>query len=357
MPKDIQSHSLADALAQLEADTTLSPSRKRDLRSAITRTANWLNRAPAALPTDAAALRTHLVTLHPAHVGISAKSLGNVKANLTRALQHTGHLPKDTLNDVNLLPQWQELFAQLSQNQTYKLMRLAKFASLDNVLPEDVTDDVMERFKAHLSVRILNKDPEELCKEMAQAWNGHVARLNLPFQTLAYARSDRHVCRPLTEYTPQVQREISAYLELLAGVDIFSDDGPRNPLRPTSLRNTEAHFRQYLDALVCDGMAATDIVSLRDVINVPHMKRAFQTIIIRHGSNTLPTTLQNIAATLKAYAKHNLNLPEADLRAITQVQQRVSDTSNSGMSQKTRNASRSFVMRISSSGSSACRRA
>ena len=89
MPFDQSSTSLANVITKLEALPNLRDTSRRDLISAITRTATYLGCTPADLPTDAPALRSALATIHPAQAGVKPKSLANVKANLAVALRVT----------------------------------------------------------------------------------------------------------------------------------------------------------------------------------------------------------------------------------------------------------------------------
>ncbi len=108
-------------------------------------------------------------------------------------------------------------------------------------------------------------------------------------------------------YPESLQSEIKAYIDRLAQRDLFSYDGPDKPLRETSLRNTEAHLRQMLDALATAGQSPEKFTSLSVVVTANNLKTAFRTIIDRRGNDGLPTGLSNVAATCIAIARHHLD--------------------------------------------------
>ena len=276
---------LADALARLaKAETT--DTRQRDRISAINRIATMLGRNPADVPCDAPSLRHRLSGIHPLQHGMTGKSLANIKSALADALRVTGCLPEDD-PVADRTAAWDAFLACASaSHQAWGLSRLVSYCCDRGIEPEAVSDDIMAEFQAHLDVRLLTKDPARLCKEMAQTWNGVVSRNGLPLALLTYQKGGQYRCRPLAIYPDTLQQEIATYIGRLSHVDIFDEEGPDKPLRPTSLRNTQAHIRQYLDGLVCAGADPQDLTTLAAVITPDKMKVAFRAIMSRRGTNS-----------------------------------------------------------------------
>src|SRR5829696_6207202 len=80
---------LADVAEQV-ANSSLSPTRKRDCLSAVRRVADVLEQDLSALPADVGHLRDRLTTLHPASFGLSAHTWSNLRSNLFRAIEASG---------------------------------------------------------------------------------------------------------------------------------------------------------------------------------------------------------------------------------------------------------------------------
>ncbi|WP_425044686.1 tyrosine-type recombinase/integrase [Primorskyibacter sp. S87] len=337
MPYDkTASTTLADAIASLKVHPDLSDTQRRDLISSINRIAKYLNRSPADLMTNAPALRKLLTTIHPVQAGISAKSLSNVKTALTKALQTSGYLPPAAPKTEPSEAWAAFLSACAAKHQALALSRLVTYCASRGIEPDAVNDKVMATFQTYLDARLLGKDPAKLRKEMAQTWNGIVKRQNLSLAELTYEKGGQHRSRPLTSYPKSLQDDIAKYLDRLSQADPFDEDGPDKALRPTTLRNIKAHLRQYLDALVTAGADPETFRSLSKAISEKNMKGAFTAIMKRRGlSDPKDGGLHNIAATLKAIARHHLKLPEKDLGAILNIQKKVSPAIN-GMSSKNR---------------------
>ncbi|SDM08817.1 hypothetical protein, partial [Aliiruegeria lutimaris] len=333
MPLDMaKPQSLADVLDRLTTRDGGS-TRHRDQISAVRRVAEMLGRAPADLPCDAPGLRMYLDRIHPAQHQITARTLSNIKANLAAALRAARAIPRNAPK-VPRTAAWEEFFlAADAKHQVWSLSRLATYCAWRGLQPADVTDEVMAEFQNYLDARLLTKDPTKLCKEMAQIWNGIVKRNDLPFTRLSYEKGGRHRCRPLSTYPEPLQAEIQTYLGQLRHDDPFDTSGPEEALRPTSVRNVEAHLRQFLDALAEAGEEPTGMKSLANVVTAENMKAAFRVIMERAPSDKIPPACNNIAATLVAIARHHLKLSELDLKEILAVK-KVVQTKPRGMSAK-----------------------
>ena len=333
MPFDHPHHTLADVIEKLQALPNLADARRRDLISAVARTATYLSRAPADLPTDAPALRAILADLHPAQLGIKAKSLMNVKANLASALRITRCMPRN-LPVVERSAAWGMFLENANAaHQVNALSRFVSYCCSKGIEPDAVTDDVMAGFRSFIDDRILGKDPVRLCKEMAQTWNGIVARNDLPLARLTTTANSQFRCRPLTAYPSSLQADIEAYLKRRAKIDLFAPDSPDTALRSTSLRNTKAHLTQYCDALVNAGVDPGEITNLAAVVSASHMKQAFKAHIDRTGAPLKCGTLQNMAATLVVVARDHLGVSQTHLDEMLAVKKRVS-TNPKGMTPK-----------------------
>src|SRR5215831_7915783 len=69
------------------------PTRRRDLRSAVSRVAALLDEEPAHLPLEFDKIAARLATINPVAVGMTAKTLANVRSDFLAAVRHSGLLP------------------------------------------------------------------------------------------------------------------------------------------------------------------------------------------------------------------------------------------------------------------------
>ena len=326
---------LAHVLHHLERDESLTANRSRDLISAVNRTCELLGRPASDLPAAAPDLRTRLAKLHPAQAGIRAKTLSNLKSNLTAALVAAGAM-LPTLPKAEPTAGWQRFVACVSRKQKHQIYVLSRFITYcchQSLEPAQVNAATMAAFKDYLQRRLITKDPEEYAKEVAQTWNGIIRRNGLKLTEIDREQDNRYRCRPLSDYPESLGRDLQGYLDRLAHVDPLAEHGPDKPLRMLSLRNVEAHVRQYLDALVGSGIPIRELTDLNKAVTAEHMKRAFTAIMGRRGLKEPPCGLHNIAGTLLAIARHLLELPEGEIEAIKKLKRRVTNF-KIGMSEK-----------------------
>ncbi|WP_170417255.1 site-specific integrase [Ruegeria arenilitoris] len=324
---------LAEVLDVLKSNPDPDKKRQQSKLSAISRISKYMNRPPSDIPTNIPQLRKLLASLHPAACGVKPNTLSTTKSDLASALRAVGVL-QDVESKSELTPEWGTfLKAVRSTHQVWGLMRFARFCSARSIPPADVDHNVVQAFQTALDAVLLKNEPAKHIQSMIDTWNRVIGKHVLDLPRLDRLPSDRYLARSLTEYPESLQTEIVAYIDRLAQRDLFSDDGPDKPLRETSLRNTEAHLRQLLDALVTSGQRPVEFTNLSVLVTAHNLKTAFRTIMDRLGTDGLPSGLSNVAATCIAIARHHLNAPEDTIKALKDIHKRVA-TSPRGMSPK-----------------------
>lgn len=308
--------------------TDLPETTRRDLVSTITRVATILGAQPEHLLASVPDLRSRLVRVHPKAANISAKSWANIKANLTRAFVIAGLLPD--IREQELTCAWLALLKTAPQrHHRYGLSRLARFCCSKGIEPVCVTDNVAGEFNVYLEQTQLAKPPRDVLKATVDTWNLVVRDGEDNLTALTPIRETRYRARKLTDYPSSLQEEIKEYKQRLAVFDLFAEEGPTKAHRPTSIRNVEAHIRQFLCALVSSGLEPHQITNLETVVQPAMVRAACTAIMDRHGG-TVPTTLPNIMATLLAIARHYVKLSPEKLRELSRMRSQISARISAG---------------------------
>ena len=81
---------MSDVVAQLQEMGSLTETQRRDLISAVRRICTLIDRAPEDVPANINWVHIRLRRVHPASVGISKKTLSNIKSNVLKALELCG---------------------------------------------------------------------------------------------------------------------------------------------------------------------------------------------------------------------------------------------------------------------------
>ena len=267
---------LADLDVALQADTSLPPVRRRDLRSAVSRVADLLSDDPARIALDLPAIAAGLAVISPAAVALSAKSFANIRAGFTAAVQTSGLLPKAYVKKSPLAPAWAGLIAQLSPKRwQIGLSRLARFASSVGIDPVEVGDKVIADFLAAVRDGSLHPRPNDLHRRTAVIWNEVAA--GMPEFSLALVT--------IPSFRPPPQRidwnllsdafrqDVEAYFDWCAGADVFAADARPRRLAPRTRKLRRDEIHAAATALIASGVAVATIRSLADLVAEDSFRR------------------------------------------------------------------------------------
>ena len=320
---------LANVVDILAKDGTLPGNRRRDLISAINSTARLAGRQAFDIPADVSVLRDLFKTLHPVQGRISSKRLSNIRAGLAAALRHTGVIPAPD-PDTEPSMAWHKFLDHAhAKHQVWFLSRFVRFCSLRQIEPANVTDAVVRDFRTWLDARILTNDTKKVVKDTAVAFNAIIKRAGLDIPLLATTLSPRHLARRLDTYPASLGEDIERYLKRLRDPDLFSGEGPRRPLRPTSLRNIEAHIRQTLDAAVTAGYPPERFKTLADLVEIGVIKAAINHMIERRDGKT-PSGLGNTLATLVTIARHYVKASAETIKSLETANKKLGKSRDTG---------------------------
>src|SRR3974390_2948451 len=103
---------LADVDSEVAKNESLSATRRRDWGSAISRVAALLGEEPGHLPVELENIAARLATITPAAVGMTEKTLANVRSDFLAAVRQSGLKPVLTSAKTELSPGWATLMAQ-----------------------------------------------------------------------------------------------------------------------------------------------------------------------------------------------------------------------------------------------------
>ena len=164
--------SLADVLAQLETVEGLSPTRRRDLRSALTSIARLIGRRAEEVPANLNWLRIRVRRIHPAAHDLSKKRWSNIRSDALKALEVTGcsRMRADWLCPPS--PAWQALLDRIAdKHDLWKLTQLAQYCSALGIEPEDVRDAHIRGLTETLVRESFVNRPEHVAVNAVKTWN------------------------------------------------------------------------------------------------------------------------------------------------------------------------------------------
>ena len=168
-PRD---NTLAEVLAAVERSTALSPTRLRDLRSAVIRVADLLEDAPGRIALDLPTIAARLAAISPVAAGMTPKRFANIRSDFLAAVKASALIPIGPWHKGPLAPAWRQLFARVSRKRAHLgLSRFARYASTRGLDPEAVNDAIVADFITAVREQSLHGTPNWLYRQVTLVWN------------------------------------------------------------------------------------------------------------------------------------------------------------------------------------------
>ena len=338
--------SLSDVLAHLAANTSLSSTRKRDLRSAICRLADLLESTPERLPANIKQLKLLVFSIHPAQNDLSTKTLQNIKSNLLAAVRHFLATGKPVRRRKKLSSRWQRIYSQLPDKLFNSgLCRFLHFNNDHHIDPGDVNDEIVSAFIQDLTDNsfIPDKKRNDIHRRTTRLWNG-ISDIVADWPDIKLTVPDHRKPRtshPLVDFPVAFQEDVIAYLTWLEDKDVLAEDRPPCRCKPRTIDLRRSQIQLAASALVMQERNISEIKSLADLVDVEAVKD-----ILRHYLNKnddKPTSfIQGLAITLIAIAQYWVKVPD-DLMLKIKKFRRQLGSQRVGMTDKNRHMLRQFA--------------
>gem|GEM_PF-377933 len=340
IPSPATSKTLADVLAHVQGDTTITPRQRQDMASALRMTARAVGRELSEVPAEPSHLRSRLKDFAPAALGMRAERWANVQSLLRKSLVAAGLGESYVRKRAPFLPQWSEKLDLIDDDHLrLKLTAFARWCGSIGVLPEQVNDASIAAYRTCLDETELTRRPKDIHRELCIAWNRAVehiegwpqTRVSVPVHKQSYTLD-------WESFPASLRANVDAYIDYLAGKDALNS-APK-PFRPASLKGMRNSLRQYLSAIVLRGRDAATITSLADAIDIKVFEQALRFFLDRKDGLP-PTKKENralahrFAVMIVKLARHWLKVDEAHLKELCALRDKVKDhTAKPGMTEK-----------------------
>ena len=247
---------LQDVLDGLDANPSLSPTRRRDLRSAVKCFAALTDNRPPLIPLDLAAIRAVLDLMVPIQAKVSRKRWANLRSDLAAAIAGSGLLPMVKTASVEMSETWLALFDKAKAPYLrHGLSRFAHWASERQIGPADVTKAVLDQFIAELLEGSLVRKIITLRQNIVRSWNALIACLpNEGLQPIAVTKIHHGPPRvPWNELPISFRADVDAYLEWASVPDPLDEDARGTALKKGTLALRKDHIHSAVSAAIAGG--------------------------------------------------------------------------------------------------------
>ena len=269
---------LAHVLAAVDRSTALSPTRLRDLRSAVMRVANLLGNVPGRIALDLPAIATSLAAVSPVAAGMTTKRFANIRSDFLAAVKASGLVPIGAWHKGRLAPAWRQLFARLSHRRAHLgLSRFARYASARGIDPEAVNDVTVADFITAVREQSLHGAPNWLYRQVTLVWNEAACDAALGLQSLtvpSFRGPPKRIDWALL--SSSFRRDVDKFLKWASQSDPFAPESRSRRLAPRTLRLRRDQIHAAVSALADTGIKPKAIGSLADLVTPVNFKRILQ---------------------------------------------------------------------------------
>ncbi len=339
--------SLADVLARVRADEQVPPRLQQDIASALHTLAKALGKGLTGAPAEPFYIRARLKGFAPAIIGVTPSRWANVLSLHRKALTLAGLGDLYTRKRVPLLPIWAEALALIPEDHLkYRLSAFGRYCSALGIRPDQVDDEILKAYWAHLEQTELSRRPQDLHRELCVTWN-KVAELvpEWPQQRVEVPQYRAWYSLDWDAFPQSLRDEVDQYLYYLSGEDTLK--GCPKPLRPASIKGRRETLRAYLTAVVGEGAPAT-LTCLADAVQIEAFERGLRFFLKRvPKTENAPKENKSFAARV-AYviitlARYWVKVDEAHLDAMLKLGERLRERNKPrGMGEKSRTRLKQF---------------
>jgi integrase len=332
---------LADVIAVIQGLHDLPPQRRHDLVSALHKIAALFDQPPDSVAADAMTLRQRMATFTAAAAGISPGRWRNVRSLISTALKLAGCTVMPRRRRHSHSAAWQDLLGRIPERyERFRLSSLAAYCSSKEILPEHVDDAVADAFGASLLAHSFVERPKQVHRDACLAWNRSVATVaGWPATHLHVPQHRRDYALPLTAYPASFGTDVMAYLDHLAGHDLFAETA-RRPASPVTLKHVRLLLLQLAAALVHSGRDPATLRTLADLVTIDAARTGLD-FFWKRSDKRKTERLHQFAMLLVKLAKHWAKVTPDHLEALRQLRRQV-DPGKAGMTERNRARLRPF---------------
>lgn len=335
--------SLADVCALVDAEFT--GTRRRDLLSGFNTLTRVMGIDLSHISATPRAVRTLLARHNAVELGLTERRWRNVRSGVVSAVRMFGSVPSAITQHVPINAVWTDLLGRvIAKHHRHALARLARFCSAMGILPEAVDRATLLGFYEALVAEELIRDPRTKLKHTIAIWN--ICRRQVPdWPDIRLASPfERDVITLSLEHFPDSFRvDLEAWCARLLSPDPMDPSAPPRPLKAITVNGKTALVLRFASALVhSDALPIEKITDLRALVSdLERFKIGLRYFLDRFEGQS-NAYIAKIADTLRAIAKHYVQVPDEVYDAIENICRRLRPPRNDGLKAKNRERLRQF---------------
>lgn len=334
---------LADIKARVEVGDEAFTVR-RDMISALNRVEQLFERPLMSVIAAPKSIRDLFSDKPSAMLGVTDKTLANIRSNVSRALKNHGDPIPQLTKRITPNDDWQILLNTVKTNQWRQgLYRLACFCTVMGIAPDKVDNEVLIGLHEALEAEEIVKRPRILLKNTITTWN-RCGRLieNWPATCLSSPYKKQPWTLPLDAFPDSFRADIEAWKSKVTDVDPLNFDGPSRPLKPITVECRIREFRMFGSALIHRNVLTVDEITNLSILMSPKNFKEMLRFFLERQDNATTARLHNLANSMRHIARHHVKIDEKTHTELLHMCKRLNPGNKKQMTQKNRERLRQF---------------
>jgi integrase len=319
-----QSLNVVHARNHVAGWTDLSPTRRRDLDSALSVVTRMAGLPPDAMLLTPGNLRERVLDRSPTAYGIKTGTMRSMLSRLRFVLRRLDVIDPA---DAPLTPAWEAQLSLLTLFQRAGLVGLARFCSVQDVAPDAMSIETADAYEAHLTARTLASLPAKTVSEMRRAWNRACTHVEgWVGQPLGPRKRADHYVLPLSPFPGSFQADLADTGRRLGATELDSPDAPdtddeaplsqKVALRASTIAVRLDHFRWAASAVVASGVPISEITSLASLVTPLSRAKAALRYLYHRAGGQPSAAGTHVGEAFHIIAKHLVGLPPAQIAKL-----------------------------------------
>ena len=312
-------HTAATAIRLIPDWADLTPTRRRDLISALLTTARWAGLPPENLGLDPQDLRVHIEDFAGAPLDTTESRKRNILASLRYVLRRLGLIDPD---DAPVSEAWLACLERLRSRDRDGMVVFARYCSARQITPPAVSVATLTAFLGHLTMRSLARKPRKRVGAMRTSWNRACRLADWPGTPLAELTDPDDYILPLAAFPLEFQEQLAAFGARMSQVsldDPFDDDRfadpddgqallarPARPVRASTAALRMAHLRWAASALVKTGVPIGTLTDPLLLVTPLERVRLILRFLYRLKGNKPSAAGMHVAEVLMILVRHHV---------------------------------------------------
>jgi len=326
---------LAELIERIASDTSIPPKRRNELCSGVRSLCRAMCVQPESTLADPRLLATKLRELTPTAARMSEGRLQNCRSYMDAALSLADTRFRRRRTRTPLAAHLEAFLSEMPNGwQRKKLRRFMHFLNEHKIRPEDVCDEVFDRFRESLNLSLI-RDIRTTDREARKIWNALVtSKPEHRCQPVTVPRYTDHYVLPESAFPLTLWADVEAYIasrtkkpgaeldDILSEEELFSEEDKAHaqPIRSSTANLIRYRIRQLASALVLSNHLAPGDVTSLEMLTAPRVVMdGLNFFIKRAGGQRRNSQVRGMAYDFLMIAQHWHKRPEAELKVLRKI--------------------------------------